>query len=258
MSTWWPPSTWVTNALVSASTMNEQVRDNFDHLKNAAQVTYQSDYVMPPYRREVQILWEGATTTNMQIAAFWSDSGQVNVGGAGQLVLKVDNDTSGSARVDQSTAINSAMSNNWGTTHNPYFRQEFAINGSTISIHMFLGLRTSSGVAIPTTENHFGLNLSGSTWHASCADGVTQTNTTASAALAPSLNARHVVEISVHNSSGIYFWIDGSTYLTLTTNIPGSSMLRFSLQLYSTGNGTVDENTLVTLGQNIMQESGGI
>ena len=252
------PSTWVQNALISESTLNVQIRDNFDHLKNTAQVTYQSDFVMPPYRRETRMLWEGATTTGMQADAFWSDGGTVLIGGAGQLVLKTDNDASGSARETQSTAINNAVSNNWGTTHNPYFRQEFSLTGTTISFHMFLGLRTSTNVAIPTTERHWGLNVSGSTWHASIGDGVTQTATTASDALRPSLNARHVVEISVHNSSNIYFWIDGSTFLTLDGSLVTSSMVRWSLQAYSTGNGTAAEDTLVTLGQNIMQESGGV
>ncbi len=256
MTTWWGPSTWVDLAAITASTFNQQIRDNFNHLKNAAQVTYQSDYVMPPYRREVQILWEGATTTSMQINAQATDTGTVLIAGSGQVVLQVGNGASGSARIDQTTAASGALSNNWNTTHNPYFRQEFAINSATTSLHMFLGLRTSSGISEPTTENHFGLHLSGSTWHASCANGVTQTDTTASDALRPALSARHVVETSLHNSSNIYFMIDGSTWLTLATNVPSSSMLRFSLGLYSTGNGTT-EAALVTLGATIMQESGG-
>jgi hypothetical protein len=201
-----------------------------------------------PHRRELRVTWDD---DNVQVTKTTTGvGGTISPGGTGQMVLKVDNNSVGSAALENEAELNSSQDNAWAVSKNPYFRQEFALDIADTQNRIFLGLRvTLGGGTIPSTENHAGLVYDGTNWLVANAVATVRTTTLLTA---PSAAARHVFEMYLQGANRIEFWLDAVKVATHTANLP-TGLLDWQAMLQSNGGGGGGARRQ-TIGQMIIQE----
>ncbi len=204
-------------------------------------------------RREEQVNWEDDNINSYQndFTTFGS-GGSILIGGSGQIVLKVDNDGAGGARIDQRLLVNAAASNLWTPSKNPYYRLELHLDLGGDEISVFVGLRISPANAIPTAgEEHVGFTHGdpAGLWRTSSSDGVGVESEDVDTEI--TLGARHILEF-FQTASKIEFWVDGVLLQTHTVEFP-TSALTWEIFLESDGSGGATD-THLTIGQYIVQE----
>ncbi len=277
---WTTPTQRATGFLVTATVYNTDLIDNLAFLKGqtgvvdfeaglisdthntddlgSAAVEWQDIYGVRLHAgrqrvggnfRESRFTMEDASVANHQIGSTATGAGgSAGAGGAGQLQMQSDRSQVNSIRLDPDTEQNSTIDTAWTVSKMPYFRHEFGMATDSSNIKVFIGFRQTVGAGLPTTENHAGIQWTGTEWQETHSGG---TQGTTALATAPSAAARNVVEVYVNSSTDLEIWINGVRETVITTNLP-TGTLEWSLLVISDGGGAGNE--IYTVGQALLQE----
>ena len=286
---WTTPTTRATGYLVLATDWNTDLVDNLAYLRGQAGVVtleagiasdthntddlgtkaiewkagyfvnlYASRFKVGPNLREVRLPWnvkdeDGSSRPDEQVIYTETGSGStIRPGGTGQIVLEVDDDAGGarSVEIEQQSELNNALDNQWFLANLPYMRAEFSMNADRDTSQIFIGFRTTPGIAIPTTEHHAGIQWTGTQWQSTHSGGTQGTEVLSTS---PVVVGRNIVEIYLNNTTDMEVWINGVRETVITTNLPTSNMdWQVLLNTDGLGGATV---TRMTLGQMIFQMS---
>ena len=284
---WTIPTTRATGYLVTAANWNTDIVDNLKYLKGSAgAIAIEDDIVLAagkelvadkifagPYRalhlgtvREITIDWErGALAGHSfpegyQIQSADGNGGDIDEGGTGQIVLKVDLDSgAGSyAWFALEAAQNNAFATVFNVSRNPYIRIEFANQENSTYSQTFLGFRQTPGNVLPdaSAENFAGLawfgTVAGGSWVGyNCDAGGVQEQTI----LSPDITAsqRHVIEVIIVSGVEVEIWVDGTLEHTGTVKLPTGD-LYFCVNFVGTGDPSAN-NGLLTVGKLLAQEN---
>ena len=212
----------------------------------------------PSQKREVRIVWEVKdenANSQPDVAVTYTETASgstIRGGGTGQVVMEVDDDAGGarSTEIEQETEQNNAQGNEWTVSKKPYMRAEFSLDAERSTGGIFIGFRTTPGIAIPTgAEHHAGIAWTGTDWVVTHGGGTTAT---ASLVTSPTVAARNVVEIYVNGSTDLEIWINGVRETVITANLP-TSALEWHILSETDGAGGAT-STRLTVGQLIFQE----
>lgn len=211
--------------------------------------------------REAVLNWEDDAFANIQVTNTATGGGsETNGGGTGQMTLKVDDDAGAarSAQISQQTETVAAaahggatgLDNSWTPSKRPYMRAQFSLNVDRTTTEVFIGFRTTPGIARPTTEHHAGIQWTGTEWQQTNADGSTQQTTPL--VTTPTAGSRNVVEVYINSSTDMEIWVNGVREAVETSNLP-SSNLEWDILVNTDGAGGATDS-IMSVGKTIFQE----
>jgi hypothetical protein len=274
---WTTPTTRATGYLVTAANWNTDIVDNLKYLKGSAgQVDIEDDIVLAsgkelvadkvftgPYRalhlgsvRELSYCWETVSLDSYAIDDDSGNGGNVDDGGSGQLILKVDlDDGSGSyAYVANLAAQHNGLATPVNASRNPYMRCEFSLNSNSAYAFVFIGFRQTVASSMPTGTNYAGIRWVGGgapgSWVADNSDGANIDQDVMSPLTA---GVRHTVEIMIIGGTSVEIYVDGTLEHSGTSYLPTGD-LHWSVNNLGTGD-PVANNGLLTVGKIIIQEN---
>lgn len=279
---WTTPTVRATGELMTASIWNTDIVDNLAYLKGEAgvDITLEDDVVpsagservglatapwgeghfdklyagpraaLHKFIREVTIEWADRLFTRYQLEETTAGSGGIDLGGFGQLVLKVTNNGVGSEYIEQQGEQDSALDVSWNASRSPYYRQEFAIDRNVADTGIFIGLRQTPGVALPdyTAEHFFGLVWTGAIWVFQTGNASDQD---VSGTQTINVATRYVVEFLLIAATSVECYLNGVLIDTLTVVPTGD--LDWSVLVETDGGGGATD-THLTLGKLLLQE----
>ncbi len=276
---WTAPTIRATGYLVTASDWNTDLVDNLLYLKGSAgpvelddslslaagkSISADKIYAGPAMYachkgtvREMTIGWEDDTGANYQVTFDTGNGGSVDMGGGGQIVLKVDlDDGVGSyAAIYNKDAVNSALVNPFNASRNPYLRVEFAHHQNSVYSSIFIGLRETPGGGMPAGEKFAGLYYAGAvlggSWWGQNSDGAGNAQTQIDGGLTASV--RHVVEIVVVGEEEVDIFVDGTLVHQGVTHLPTGDM-QWCVTLFGSGDPSANDGR-ITIGKIIAQEN---
>jgi hypothetical protein len=275
---WKTPTPRATGYLVTSDDWNDDIVDNLAYLKGEAgiDIEIEEDIILssgkylladkifagPRYTvhkgtvREQRIDWQDDTLGNYQISNLVGNGGAVQMGGSGQIVLKVDlDDGVGSyAAIYNLAEQNSARDTSWTVTKNPYMRWEFCLDDNDVAGDIFIGFRATPAGDIPTAnEVMAGLSWNGTTWYGQNSDGGGSFAQTDAGAITQ--NVRHVVEVLITSATSVEIYVDGSLVHNGTTLLP-TGVVEWHATNWGKDGGAGEDSHL-TLGLLICQEALG-
>lgn len=281
---WTTPTQRNTGDLITASIWNTDLKDNLRYLRGLdGQITLGDDLIpesaaltvgqganpwgaghfytayagprlaLHKSLREVVINWEGDTLSSYSVDDATTGGGAVDMGGTGQIVLKVDDDIVGTARVSNLVEQNNAKDTSFNAGRNPYLRAEFSINNSDPATEAFIGLRTTPGAArpLPGAEKYAGFMWTGAIWVFENSDGAGAQDTSGTQTVTAA--QRYVIEIFINGGSYVEYWKDGTLIKTSVTALPTGD-LEWTVLLISVAGGGAGDDSRLTAGKLILQE----
>jgi hypothetical protein len=281
---WTTPTQRATGFLVTSSVYNTDLIDNIAYLKGqAGAVTIEDDIVpsastkdigsvalpwaegdyidlyagprlnLAPHKRTIIFNWEMDVALAYQVnETSGGGGGDFDQGGTGQAFLKVDDDQVGQIYISNLGELGSSLDTSFNASRNPYIAQLFSLNNNDAVTRIFIGFRQTPGVVLPSgaAENFAGLEWTGANWVPIVANGTSQT---VGGAITIDAGQRHTIEISIANGVDVEFWVDGVLEETLSSNLPTGG-LEWQILLYSLSSGGAGDDSILTLGQLILQE----
>jgi len=209
-----------------------------------------------PAIREQVIVWETDNVLDIsgQIGMIAGGGGNISMGGTGQAVGDIDDNTNGSySCVYNLGEQNSAFDTSFNVSRYPYARFEIVIDAMDNHLKAFIGFRRTPSGNFPdgTAEHMAGFVMSANnSW--SCDTG-NASAATSEGISSPSAAARHVFEIYVNGATNVEFWLDGSLVKTITGTLPTGD-LEWTALFFSLGTGGVG-TSYMTYGKIVAQEA---
>jgi len=203
------------------------------------------DYIFHVIKKD----W-AALIASSNLATRTAVGGSVTAGGAGQSVLRINDNAVDASGVENPADAAGGLDSSWTPARTPRYCQQVSFNALRATTTAFYGLRETLGAAIPgAAEEHAGFDWNGANFRAVSGDGAVQEATNLTA---PSTGAQHQLEVIVFGSVSVEFYVDGKLVATHVTRVPSAALDFQEYEISDGGGGATTSD--VTLRNGFIQE----